>query len=554
MSNRIEYEELLKKYKELLEENDKLRTENQKLKKLLEGINNNSSSFNQNLSISESLSNQIEDEKSSIHIFPGNDSINIEEGILPFSENDSHFICIKCHRVPMIEFNSLKTFNFSCTCFENKNISLEDIIKKYVVSGKLNENDNNNIESYFKCTMHKQNFVYYCKYDNEQLCRICIKQNYFHQLHPLYFFDFSFFEINQKKNRIFEILNEKPKEMNLEFNDANLLLNLFSVISNDFTLYPNYSHFVIIEKALSFLEKFISNKNNNQIIESLDFQKRLIIKNKKILYENMINANIIIEIDITNSNINDITQICELDFINLDKLYLLENSISNVEPLLRAKFKKIRNLGFGRNKIGNENIPYLLEMKFEILEELNLYSNNLTDIKIFNLQNNQNLPNLKIFYIGNNRFDWARKNSLDLKYNFKNLTTIGLTCGIFDKYTIKNIKCFDFSNLKIIYLSKCDFDSLDFVKYLELPSIEELYINITFINEFYPLIKYKSLKIIEMRENFIENIDELESFIKNLPKLKQFNILKNSINMNLEKNKKIMKAVKNIRINLDIIT
>ena len=134
------------------------------------------------------------------------------------------------------------------------------------------------------------------------------------------------------------------------------------------------------------------------------------------------------------------------------------------------------------------------------------------------------------------------------------MTTIGLTCGIFDKYTIKNIKCFDFSNLKIIYLSKCDFDSLDFVKYLELPNIEELYINITFIKEFYPLIKYKNLKIIEMRENFIENIDELESFIKNLPKLKQFNILKNSINMNLEKNKKIMKAVKNIRINLDIIT
>ena len=554
MSNQIDYDELLKKYNELLEENGKLRAENQKLKKLLEGINNSSFSFIKNLSISESLSNQIEDEKTSIQIFPGNDSINIEEGLLPFSENDSHFICIKCHKVPVIEFSSLKTFNFSCTCFEIKNISLEDIIKNYVISGKMNENDNNNIESYFKCTIHNKKFVYYCKFDKEQLCRICIKQKYYHQLHPLYFFDFSFFEINQKKNQIFKILNEKPKEMNLEFNDANLLLNLFSVISNDFTLHPNYSHFIIIEKALRFLEEFISNKNNNKIIESLNFQKRLIIKYKKILYENMINANIIIEIDIKNSNINDITQICELDFINLEKLYLSENSISNVEPLLRAKFKKIRNLGFSRNKIGNENIPYFLEMKFEQLEELNLYSNNLTDSKIFNLQNNQNLPNLKIFYMGNNRIDWARKNSFDLKYNFKSLTVIGLTCGIFDKYTIKNINSFDFSKLKIIYLSKCDFDSLDFVKYLELPFIEEFYLNITFIKEFYPLIKYKNLKIIEMRENFIENIDELELFIQKLPKLKQFNILKNNINMNLEKNKKIMKDVKNIRINLDIIT
>ena len=133
------------------------------------------------------------------------------------------------------------------------------------------------------------------------------------------------------------------------------------------------------------------------------------------------------------------------------------------------------------------------------------------------------------------------------------MKTIGLTCGIFDDNTIKYINNFDFSNLKIIYLSKCNFHSLDFIKYLELPCIEELYINITFIKEFYPLIKYGNLKIIEMRENFIENIDKLESFIKNLPKLMQFNILKNNINMNLNKNKKIMKVVKNIRISLDII-
>ena len=553
MSNQIGFDELLKEYKELLEENEKLRIENEKLKKLLEEINNNSSSFIKSSTLSDSLAAAAEEE-ASISAFPENDSINFIEGILPFSENDSHFICRKCHKIPVIEFNSLKTFNFSCICFKYQNISLEDIIKEYIVKeNKENENDNNNIEKYFKCRTHNENFVYYCKYDNLQLCRTCIKQKYCHQFHPLYSFDCYFFEINQKRKQIFKILNEKQKEMSIEFNDADLLLNLFSVISNDFILYPNYSHFIIIEKALTFLEQFISNKKNNKIIESLNFQKNLIIKNKKILYENMINANIIIEIDITNSNLNDITQICELDFVNLEKLYLCENSISNVEPLLRAKFKKIKYLGFGRNKISNDNIPYLLEMKFEQLKELNLYSNNLTDSKIFDLQNSQNLPNLKTFYIGNNRIDWEKNNSIDLKYNFKNLKTIGLTCGIFDDNTIKYINNFDFSKLEIIYLSKCNFHSLYFIKYLELPCIEEFYINITFIKEFYPLIKYRNLKIIEMRENFIENIDNLELFIKNLPNLRQFNLLKNNINMNLDKNKKIMKAIKNIRINLDII-
>ena len=315
-------------------------------------------------------------------------------------------------------------------------------------------------------------------------------------------------------------------------------------------MHPNYSHFVIIEKTLTFLEQFITNKNNNQIIESLNFQKRLIIKNKKILYENMLNASIILEIDIVNSNLNDITQLCELNFVNLEKLYLLENSISNIEPLLRAKFKKLKHLGLGSNKIGDENIPYLCKMKFDQLEELNLYSNNLTDCSIFDLQN---LPSLKIFYIGNNKINWGTRNFIDRKYNFKSLTSIGLTCGIFDDNSIKYINSFNLSNLKIIYLSKCDFHSLDFVKYLELPCVEEFYINITFINEFYPLIKYENLKIIEMRENFIESIDKLESFIKKLPKLIIFNIVKNNINMNLEKNKKIMDSVKKIRINLDII-
>ena len=123
--------------------------------------------------------------------------------------------------------------------------------------------------------------------------------------------------------------------------------------------------------------------------------------------------------------------------MNLEKLYLSENSISNVESLLRAKFTRIKYLDFGRNKIGNENIPYLLEMKSEQLEEINLYSNSSTDAKIFELRNSHNLPNLKTFYIGNNKIDWTKGNFIDLKYNFKNWTTIGLTCGLFDVIQLK---------------------------------------------------------------------------------------------------------------------
>ena len=372
-------------------------------------------------------------------------------------------------------------------------------------------------------------------------------------MHPLYCFDFYYFQMNQNKQYILKILLSSKRDI-LELNDSELLLNLFSVIFNDFALYPNYAHFVIIEHALNFLGHFISNKNNNKIIKDLDFNKRLIINNKKSLYDNMVYPDIIIEIDIQKSNINDITKICELNFVNLEKLYLRENSISNVEPLKRAKFKKIKNLGFANNKIGDENIPYLLEMKFEQLEELNLFSNNLTDCKIFNLQNSENLPNLKIFYIGNNRIDWAKRNSIDLTYNFKTLKKFDLSGGIFDEKTIENINSFNMIYLSIIDLSRCDINSLKFVNNLEIPYIEEFYLNDTFINEFYPLIKYKNLRIIEMEDNYIDSIYKLKLFIEELSSLTKFNIKGNNINMNLEKNKSIIESVKDIRNNLDIIT
>jgi len=144
----------------------------------------------------------------------------------------------------------------------------------------------NEIESYLKCEKHKEIFQYYCKIDNTHLCSNCLKEKYFHQMHPLYCFDFYYFQMNQNKQYILKILLSSKRDI-LELNDSELLLNLFSVIFNDFALYPNYAHFVIIEQASNFLGHFISNKNNNKIIKDLDFNKRLIINNKKSLYDNI---------------------------------------------------------------------------------------------------------------------------------------------------------------------------------------------------------------------------------------------------------------------------
>ena len=200
-------EKLVKKNEELLKENEKLKSEKTKLKE-----DSNNSSFIKNKSQLNSLSYHIIDECYSISYSPDNITFENKEGILPFSDNDSHFICRKCHKIPIIKFNnSLTKFNSSCSCSINREISLKDIINEYIVR-ENEENTDKNIESYLKCKIHNENFVYYCKLDETHLCRTCLRKKYIHQVHSLYSFDFYYCEIDRKKNNILTILREKKKK------------------------------------------------------------------------------------------------------------------------------------------------------------------------------------------------------------------------------------------------------------------------------------------------------------------------------------------------------
>jgi hypothetical protein len=218
-----------------------------------------------------SLSYHIIEEKEEIIYSPENSNFEIKEGILLYADIYSHFICKKCLKVPIIKFNnSLTKLNCSCSCSISRECSIKNIIDEYIVE-ENEKNANDSIERYLKCQIHNENFVYYCKMDNTHLCRTCLRKIYLHQIHSLYSFDFYYCAINKKKENIYLILLKgKNKQLNFEFNDIDLLLNLFSVIFNDFSFYPNYSHFVIIEEAFKFFENFISNNKNNQIINSFD--------------------------------------------------------------------------------------------------------------------------------------------------------------------------------------------------------------------------------------------------------------------------------------------
>ena len=190
-------------------------------------------------------------------------------------------------------------------------------------------------------------------------------------------------------------------------------------------------------------------------------------------------------------------------------------------------------LNLATNDIDDSNIKYFFQLDFPKLMDLNLFQNKLTNPEIFKLKNAPNkLTNLKIFFIENNRFNFKKNNIID-NYNFSSLLEIGISKNCFDQESIINIQYFTFTNLEKIYLNSNNLQRFNFLDKLILPSIKEFWLNNNNLNEFYPLKKYKTLEIIEMRENNINDIENLEEFIKSFNCLKRLNLEKNNINYDL---------------------
>ena len=291
-----------RKYKELEEENNRLKAEIKKLKDMLEDKNDNEQineisnskleekdssiniSFNPNKKEKSqslfSISNVVNDDVNSISFYSADIAIN---KIMPYSPSNNHFICQICKKIPRIEFISLNKFNYTCSCHVNDNLGIDKIIEKSISEF---ENDKSDITKYLKCKIHHKKYHYYCKYCNVDLCRECLSKQEDHRYHALYLFDLHILETKEIIYNIYSILNNESKEINMENIEYGIIegiLFLFSVIVKDFKYYPNYSHFKIFQNALAFFKIFFSKSENNNIIESLEIEKKLIITYKKSL-------------------------------------------------------------------------------------------------------------------------------------------------------------------------------------------------------------------------------------------------------------------------------
>ena len=177
---------------------------------------------------------------------------------------------------------------------------------------------------------------------------------------------------------------------------------------------------------------------------------------------------------------------------------------------------------------------------------INLYKNEIESIKIF--EKILNFKTLEIFHVGANLFDKKEiiKNG-NKKYDLSFLKNLGIT-GNFTEETIHFTLNLILSNLEILYVSRNHLFSLDFLKGIECEKLFKLWAienNLTDYNDILKL-KYKdNIQIINLEENKISKIDNLSEFISNFKNLKELNLSANQINLEDEKNKKIIDDVKN---------
>lgn len=220
---------------------------------------------------------------------------------------------------------------------------------------------------------------------------------------------------------------------------------------------------------------------------------------------------------------------CNIDLSSLINLELKRNNISNIEPLIKSKFRNLEKLNLKLNKIDNNNIKYIHKFDFPNLKELNLYQNLFTDFELF--KSIEHFTQLNMLNVGCNKFE--KDTFKNQKFNLNSINEIKLYNGVFNDNSIDILKYFELKNIEIIDLSSNNLSFLSFVQDVNWPKLNRLYLSNNDIKDkdIINLDKFKNLKYIEIYDNEINDIDKVKKLIEKIPKLK--------VNLNLYSNDNI---------------
>ena len=480
-------------------------------------------------------------ESKSISIIQGSIA-SLKDNILMKSVIFGKIYCKKCMVPVSIVFMDNLDLYFDCGCTVIKNFSVKEFINEYLNKPKIgNSKDNFLLHCHFHFNEIK--FTKYCTDCGYDLCNECMKDNSDklsnskkinkkHENHTLIELN----KIIEKFENIENLINNYEKKMDffgIKGENKIIIQNIFIIIKSLIEDYPTnkcYNSYKSLENAEKFLIK-INNLNFNFNKIKYPYSKLIKIINEKQLNNNVTNFwENIISINIKESEVKiDLTEFKNKNFKNLKELVLEKDKIDDISPLFSCEFPVLEILNIERNNLVENTIIDLLEnLKLPNLIYLDLFSTNITNLKIFELI--KKFKKLKHFFIGQNKFEINHNSKAFYEFP-ESLEEFGMT-GNFQGKDAEFIERLGIDNLKIFYFSRnkiCDLKYLENIKFKRLEEFWVVSNEITDIKEIIKLNRKENLKIINLKENQISNFNELPDIIINFPKLKKIIIKDNGI-------------------------
>ena len=469
-------------------------------------------------------------------------SVSLEEPFikLEWPKENAHFLCKKCCTTPNIEFKK-KIIFLRCPCQSNEDSKISitsknfQNLENYISFINFDYIDIND-ETFF-CKNHSQKYKYYCENCMKNLCEKCNVN------HDISHRNKTNFDIDKQKIKeniknlidLFELNSEKTVEIT---DPKNILKRLIAIIIYDyidnpnFILFRNLKNININEIDINLNEENKDAKTEIKIYSSRYFLDRIKEKDSNEL-------KLVQFIKIYQNDFHDISILSELGLINLIELDLRQNNIRNIEVLKKCTFPKLEKLYLDTNKIDDTNIKYISEFKFPELKVLSLKLNYFSNFELFRaIQIFQKLIELNI---GSNRLLKATyKNE---KYNLNSLKELILSNGVFNDESIYILSNFKLENIEVVDLSCNNLSSLSFISNLNWPNLNKIFLSNNDISEIEPLNNFKNLKLIEIYDNLINDIEKVKKIIDENKDLKinlsltniDNNISNNNNNININK-------------------
>ena len=484
------------------------------------------------------------------------------------STETSKFFCLICNKTPLIEMKSLTNIKITCNCNKENHKKIFDtneIIKKFILDlDDLNDYTYKNCEKYFKCEIHDNNiYKFFCNKCNNNLCNECYKIHKcseekditdFNAIHYQICKNCIFLDNAFNEDDPFNFQDSYDNEINISIdNKSEYLFNLKRLISTLIYEYNTSPNMEIIKNINNIYNRF--SKNYNLYMKSIDMNINIEIFSEYDYLEKNKNENKPlfkgIEIIAYNFNINILKK--EV-FINLEILNLKGNNLSDISPLSIVKFENLRTLNLNSNQISDDMIKYIYKFNFPKLENLDLGINNLKNYEFF--KSIEHFHVLKQLNIASNLFNKKIYNNWKInEIKLLSLEKIDFSNGIFSEESINIIfPIIKFEYLKNINLMSNNIRTLDFIQNLKNCPLEILNLNNNDIDEkqLIHLYDFPELKEIHLKNNLIQNIDEVNKLVNKLENLDKIIISGNKIDLytNKDQEEDIIDEISDIFENL----